>query len=162
MHEASSEEQAAKPTSIDGLDELRSLVGQRLGRSGWLAVDQALIDGFATLTRDEQWIHVDPLLASDGPFSTTIAHGFLTLALCSHLVSQSFVLHGITMTVNYGVDRVRFPSPVPAGASVRATVDLASVHEVPGGVQAVLHTVVTVADADKPSCVADIVIRYYV
>jgi acyl dehydratase len=162
MNESSSEEPAAQPTSLDGLDELRGLVGRRLGRSGWLVVDQALIDGFAILTRDEQWIHIDRALAADGPFGTTVAHGFLTLSLCSDLVSQSFVLHGVKMTVNYGVDRVRFPSPVPAGASVRATVDLASVDDVPGGVQAVLHTVVSVAGADKPSCVADIVVRYYV
>jgi acyl dehydratase len=153
---------AGQPTIVDGLDQLRSLVGQQLGHSGWLVVDQALIDDFAAVTRDEQWIHLDRGRAADGPFGTTIAHGFLTLSLCSHLISRSFVLRGVKMTVNYGVDRVRFPSPVPAGAAVRATVHLASARDIPGGVQAVLHTVVAVADAEKPSCVADVVVRYYV
>ena len=153
---------AATPTIVNGIDELHGLVGQRLGRSDWLVVDQELIDRFAVLTRDEQWIHLDRARAADGPFGTTIAHGYLTLSLCSHLVAQSFELRGVGMAVNYGTDRVRFPSPVAAGSSIRATVELTSVQDFPGGVQVVLHTAVDVANATKPCCVADIVVRYYV
>lgn len=153
---------AASSTIVNGLDELRGRVGQRLGHSDWLVVDQELIDRFAALTQDEQWIHVDRARAADGPFGTTIAHGYLTLSLCSFLIARSFVLRGVAMAVNYGTDRVRFSSPVPTGSPIRATVELASVHDVLGGVQAVLHTIVEVAGAQKPSCVADIVVRYYV
>jgi len=162
MTDACLETRAACPTIVNGLDALRGLVGQRLGRSEWLVIDQDLIDRFAEVTRDQQWIHRDTARAARGPFGITIAHGYLTLSLCSYLIAQSFVVRGVGMAINYGANRVRFPSPVPSGSSVRATVDLTSVEEVSGGVQAVLHTVVEVVEAAKPSCVADIVFRYYV
>lgn len=139
---------------------LRDLIGTELEPTGWLEVTQARIDDFARATGDAQWIHTDPARAADGPFGSTIAHGYLTLSLCSPLVSEA--LAGLTaygMGVNYGVNRVRFPAPVPAGSRIRARIAVASVDEVPGGDQAVLIATVEREGGTKPVCVAELLLR---
>ena len=140
---------------VEGIDGLRALVGETLGRSDWLEVDQARIDAFAAATDDCQWIHIDPQRAASGPFGTTIAHGYLTLSLLPRLVSDAYCVTGITAVVNYGSDRVRFPAPLPAGARVRATVELLAVE--PTGAGARVSTRVTVErdGDDKPVLVAE-------
>ncbi len=136
------------------------MVGKELGPTGWLEVTQERIDAFAHATGDRQWIHVDPARAADGPFGTTIAHGYLTLSLCAPLVAEALAgLRSESMSINYGTNRVRFPSPVPAGSRIRARVAVASVEEVPGGEQAVLVTTVEREGSEKPACVAEIVLR---
>lgn len=144
---------------IDGPDELRTLVGTRLGVGDWLLVDQERIDGFARVTGDDQWIHVDPERAADGPFGTTVAHGWLTASLIPILVRGIYRVEGARSAVNYGSDRVRFPAPVPVGSRVRASVDLEDLQDVAGGVQ--LTTLVTVdrEGGDRPVCVARVLSR---
>lgn len=135
------------------------LIGQERGPSDWLEVDQARIDAFADATGDPQWIHTDPARAAAGPFGTTIAHGFLTLALTVPLMDGMLGLSGYVMGVNYGVNRVRFPAPVPSGSRVRARFTVRSVEEVPGGEQAVVLATVEREGGDKPVCVAELVLR---
>jgi acyl dehydratase len=142
------------------MSTLRDLVGVDLEPTGWLEVSQARIDDFARATGDAQWIHTDPVRAAEGPFGTTIAHGYLTLALCSPLLSEALAgLTGYGMGVNYGVNRVRFPAPVPAGSRIRARVTVASVDDVPGGDQAVVVATVEREGGEKPVCVAELVVR---
>jgi acyl dehydratase len=148
------------------VDELRKAVGTVIGVSDWLEVSQARIDQFAEASGDHQWIHTDPERAKTGPFGTTIAHGFLTLSLIAALTEDIMTVDGVTMAVNYGLNKVRFPAPTPAGSRVRAAVKLLSVDDVPGGVQ--LTSQVTVEregdDArpdEKPVCVAETVARIY-
>jgi acyl dehydratase len=135
------------------------LIGQELGPSEWLEVDQERIDRFADATGDHQWIHVDPERAAEGPFGTTIAHGYLTLSLLPILMKDALDLTGYRMGINYGVNKVRFPSPVPSGSRVRATFTVQSVEEVPGGEQGVVLAVVEREGDDKPVCVAELVTR---
>lgn len=132
----------AEPRIFTSAEELRAAVGERLGHSDWLEVDQKRIDLFAEATGDHQWIHVDPERAAKGPFGTTIAHGYLTLSLLPVLVPQVLSVENVTMGVNYGTNKVRFPSPVPVGSRVRATAVLKEVAEAGGGVQ--ITTLVTV------------------
>ncbi len=148
-------------TTVTGLSELKALAGQDLGSSDWLEIPQSRIDAFADATGDHQWIHTDPERAASGPFGGTIAHGYLTLALLIPAWSQILEIKGIGMAVNYGLNKVRFPAPVPAGSRVRASARLSSVSDVPGGVQALVEMVVTCDNADKPVCVAEAVYRYY-
>ncbi len=148
-------------TTIDGLEAFRGLVGQHLGYSDWVAVDQERIDRFADATGDHQWIHVDRERAKAGPFGTTIAHGYLTLSLVPMLLSQVVRVQGVAFGVNYGCNRVRFPAPVPAGSDVRLGATLASVEDVAGGIQVAIDVTVEVRDAPKPSCAAQVVFRYY-
>ncbi|MEV0275991.1 MaoC family dehydratase [Streptomyces sp. NPDC050610] len=151
----------AEPRIFTSLDELRAAVGEELGTSDWLEIDQKRIDLFAEATGDHQWIHVDPERAAAGPFGATIAHGYLTLALLPALVPQVMRVENIKMGVNYGTNKVRFPSPVPVGSRLRASARVAEVTEVPGGVQ--LTTTVTVEreGGEKPACVAETVSRFY-
>ncbi|MFF3764251.1 MaoC family dehydratase [Streptomyces sp. NPDC001922] len=151
----------ADPRVFGSLDELRAAVGEQLGTSDWLEVDQKRIDLFADATGDHQWIHVDPEKAAAGPFGTTIAHGYLTLSLLPALVPQLMRVDGVRMGINYGANKVRFPSPVPVGSRLRATGKISEVAEVTDGVQ--LTTVVTVEreGGDKPVCVAETVSRFY-
>ncbi|ADB52429.1 MaoC family dehydratase [Conexibacter woesei] len=146
-------------TVVDDLGELRDYVGAALGTTAWHRLDQTSIDTFARVTDDEQWIHVDPARAADGPFGTTIAHGFLTLSLCAGFVGQVLEVRNVGMLVNYGLDRVRFPSPVPAGSDVRGHAELLSLDAAAGGLQAVIRMTIEVRDAAKPACVADTVVR---
>ncbi|WP_206507659.1 MaoC family dehydratase [Streptomyces chrestomyceticus] len=151
----------AEPRVFDSLDALRNAVGEDLGTSDWLEIDQKRIDLFADATGDHQWIHVDPERAAAGPFGATIAHGYLTLALLPALVPQLLRVDNVKMGINYGVDKVRFPAPVPVGSRVRATARIAGVTEVSGGVQ--LATTVTVEreGGEKPVCVAETLSRFY-
>ena len=142
------------------MSALRDLVGVELGPTGWLEVSQARIDAFAQATDDMQWIHVDPIRAAEGPFGTTVAHGYLTLSLCAPLLSEALAgLVDSSMSINYGANKVRFPAPVPAGSRIRARVTVASVDDVPGGEQAVVVTTVEREGGEKPVCVAEIVLR---
>ena len=152
----------AEPRIFTSPEELRAAVGEELGPTDWLEIDQKRIDLFAEATGDHQWIHVDPEKAAAGPFGTTIAHGYLTLSLLPYFSPRLLSVEGVRMGVNYGSNKVRFPSPVPVGSRLRASARLAEVTDVPGGVQ--LVTVVTIEreGGSKPSCVAETVARYYV
>lgn len=142
--------------------ELLAVVpGTYLGESSWVEIDQARVDGFAAATDDHQWIHVDPVRASRGPFGTTIAHGYLTLSLAVPLLAEVIDVQGVTMALNYGTNKVRFPAPVPVGSRLRATVTLAAIEEISGGVQAALDVVFEVEGGSKPACVAQVVYRFY-
>jgi acyl dehydratase len=143
------------------LDELPALVGQDLGHSPWLTVDQKRIDTFADATDDHQWIHVDPGRAKDGPFGTTIAHGYLTLSLLIPMWEQLLHVQGVTTKVNYGLNIVRFPAPVPAGSRIRLGGKLAELTEVKGGFQLVVDAVIEAEGGTKPVCVAQPVLRFY-
>ncbi|MER0478928.1 MaoC family dehydratase [Streptomyces sp. Edi2] len=151
----------AQPRVFGSLDELREAVGEELGTSDWLEIDQKRIDLFAEATGDHQWIHVDQEKAAAGPFGTTIAHGYLTLSLLPAFVPQLMRVDNVKMGINYGTNKVRFPATVPVGSRLRATARIAEVTEVPGGVQ--LATVVTIEreGGDKPVCVAESVSRFY-
>lgn len=140
---------------FNGVAELQDAVGTHLGHSDWHVVSQDQINGFAEATGDHQWIHVDTERAADGPFGTTIAHGFLTLSLVPQLVWQVYEIQGIKMGVNYGADRLRFPSPVPAEAKVRAGVELTAVTEIPMGFQVATTVTIECEGNDKPACVVD-------
>ena len=143
--------------------ELPSLKGEVLGESDWVEVTQEMIDAFGRTTGDEQWIHMDVERAkAESPFGTTIAHGYLTLSLIPMLHAQALRLEGVAMGVNYGSNKVRFPSPVPSGSRVRGTFKLLDVEDIAGGgYQIVTEATVTVEGADKPSCVAETVSRVY-
>ncbi len=135
------------------------LLGRELGPTDWLEVDQERIDTFARATDDPQWIHVDPVRAAEGPFGTTIAHGYLTLSLCVPLMSRTLGLTGYRMGINYGVNRVRFPAPLPSGSRIRGRFTVQSVDEVEGGEQGVVLATIEREGADKPVCVAELVVR---
>lgn len=148
---------------LASLDELKGLLGQEVASSDWFPVEQALIDGFAEVTRDRQWIHLDSERAqTSSPYGTTIAHGFLTLSLLSHLFAQAVELRqDCKMRINYGLNRVRFPAPVPAGARIRARFTLQDLEKVPGGVQLTWKAEVDVEGGQKPALVAEWLGRLY-
>jgi acyl dehydratase len=141
--------------------DLEARAGTHLGRTAWHTVDQAQINAFADATGDHQWIHVDPERAADGPFGRTVAHGYLTLSLAPMLLWEIMQVDGASVVVNYGLNRVRFPAPLPVGSSVRASVDCMDVEQVRGGKQVTLLFTVEVEGYDKPCCVAEILFRYY-
>jgi acyl dehydratase len=148
--------------SFNGIDEVVHAVGTHLGETEWLEITQEQVNTFADATGDHQWIHVDPVRAAEGPFGTTIAHGFLTLSLCAPLLAKA--LTGLTssgMSINYGTNKVRFPAPVPVGSRIRARVTVASVVDVPGAEQMVAVTTIEREGGEKPVCVAELVIRRY-
>jgi acyl dehydratase len=148
---------------IESVEELRSLVGEELGVSDWLEVTQQRINEFADATEDHQWIHVDVDRArAETPFKSTIAHGFLTLSLLPHFASQTIKVKGdFKMGINYGLNRLRFVSPVPAGARIRARFRLAAVEDVAGGIQLMWSATVEAEGSPKPSLVAEWLVRYY-
>jgi len=149
-------------TTIAHPKDLLAMIGQDLGTSPWLEVSQQRIDTFADATDDHQWIHVDVERAKSGPFGGPIAHGYLTLSLLIPLWSQILVIENIDMAVNYGLNKVRFPAPVPAGSRVQVSATLADAEEVGGnGIQATIDAVMRVEGADKPVCIAQMVHRYY-
>jgi acyl dehydratase len=150
-----------QPLVIKGLEELRELEGTDLGVSDWITVDQDNVTTFAKLTGDEQWIHVDPERAKNGPYGTTIQHGFLTLGMATGLLWSVCVVEGFDVILNYGLNRVRFPSPLRVGDRFRMHVSLAQVKELPDGAEAVYHLEYEVEGQQKPCCVADLVFRYY-
>ncbi len=149
-------------THVHSIEELSALVGTHLGYSEYRTITQEQVNLFADATGDHQWIHVDPARAASGPFGHTIAHGYLTLSLIPVLLGGVMKVDGVSMGVNYGTNKVRFTSPVPVGAEVRAGATLASVEPVSGGVQVALDVTVEQRDAQKPSCVAQVLYRYYV
>ncbi|MET8872041.1 MaoC family dehydratase [Nocardia sp. NPDC004604] len=140
---------------FNGIGELEQAVGTHLGYSEWHTVTQEQIDLFAAATGDHQWIHVDPERAAQGPFGTTIAHGYLTLSLLPVLVSQVYRVDGLKMGINYGCNKVRFPSPVPSGSRVRAGVELAEIKPTNAGVQVTARVTIEREGGDKPACVAE-------
>jgi acyl dehydratase len=145
------------PLGICRVTALRDLVGTELGPTAWRKVSQERIDEFAHATDDSQWIHTDLERAADGPFGTTIAHGFLTLSLCVPMLNEVLPPSG-SMIVNYGVDRLRFPAPLPSGARIRARFRVASVDETPQGDRALIEATVECEGATKPVCVAQLVL----
>jgi acyl dehydratase len=151
----------AEPRIFRSVDELKAAVGEQLGYTDWLEIDQKRIDLFAEATGDHQWIHVDPEKAAAGPFGTTIAHGYLTLSLLPLFGPQLMGVEGVRMGVNYGTNKVRFPAPVPVGSRLRATARISSVENVPGGVQVAVAYSVEREGGDKPVCVAESVARFY-
>lgn len=151
----------AEPRIFTSPDELKAAVGEQLGYTDWVEVDQKRIDLFADATGDHQWIHVDAEKAAAGPFGTTIAHGYLTLSLLPLFGPQLLRVDGATMGVNYGTNKVRFPAPVPVGSRLRATARITGVEDVTGGVQLTVAFTVEREGGDKPVCVAESVSRYY-
>ncbi len=147
---------------IKGLEELRSLVGQEIGRSDWVRITQERVNAFADGTGDHQWIHCDPQRAQrESPFGFTIAHGFLTLSLAPALAQQAFDVEGVRFVLNYGLNRVRFPNAVQVGARVRMISNLQALKDVLGGVQATYKMTIEIEGEEKPACVAEMVMRLY-
>jgi acyl dehydratase len=151
----------AEPRVFKDVDELKAAVGEQLGHTDWVEIEQERIDRFAEATGDHQWIHVDPERAKAGPFGTTIAHGYLTLSLLPLFGPQLISVEGVKMGVNYGTNKVRFPAPVPVGSRLRATASITSVEDVPGGAQVSVAFTVEREGGEKPVCVAESVSRYY-
>jgi acyl dehydratase len=147
---------------FNGVDDLRAAAGSQLGVSDWVTIDQSQIDTFADATGDHQWIHVDEERAKSGPFGTTIAHGFLTLSLLPVLVAQVYKVENVKMGINYGLNKVRFTSPVPVGSKVRAGVELVSVDDVAGGVQLTTKVTVEIEGSERPAVVAEWLTRQHV
>ncbi|MFL6088604.1 MAG: MaoC family dehydratase [Aeromicrobium sp.] len=142
---------------FESLDEFKSAKGEPIGPSDWVTVTQEQINGFADSTGDHQWIHTDPERAKDGPFGTTIAHGYLTLSLLPAFSASLYEVRGLKMGVNYGANKIRFPDPVPVGARLRATATLKDTVDIPIGTQAVIEFVVEREGGAKPACIAEVV-----
>lgn len=147
---------------VDGIEGVKALEGRELGASEWLEITQQRVDQFAEATLDHQWIHVDPVRArAESPFGGPIAHGYLTLSLLPHLLGEIVEVTGVRMAVNYGLDRLRYPAPVPVGSRVRLVVTVAGVEEVRGGLQCRLDCTVEVEGGSKPALAAEVLFRYY-
>ncbi|MFE7761456.1 MaoC family dehydratase [Streptomyces sp. NPDC057438] len=147
--------------TVNGIDELKKLAGSDLGASEWIEVTQERIDTFADATGDHQWIHVDPVKAAEGPFGAPIAHGYLTLSLFIPLFTELLDVEGVSTKVNYGLNKVRFPSPVKVGSKIRLVGKLASVEDVPGGVQITVDGTIEIEGAPKPAAVLQSLSRFY-
>ena len=147
--------------SFEHLADLQPLVGEELGVSEWISVEQRRIDQFAEATGDHQWIHVDPVRAAAGPFKTTVAHGFLTLSLLPEMSASAFEVRDTRMGVNYGLNRVRFPAPVPSGSRLRGRFKLLSYEPIEGGAQLVVEVTMEREGSPKPVCVAESVARRF-
>ena len=147
--------------TVNGLDELKKLAGSDLGTSEWIEVTQERIDTFADATGDHQWIHVDPERAKDGPFGAPIAHGYLTLSLFIPLFTELLDVQGVTTKVNYGLNKVRFPSPVKVGSRIRLAGRLTEVEDVPGGVQITVDGAIEIEGGAKPAAVLQSLSRFY-
>jgi acyl dehydratase len=149
-------------TTITGLDELRAANGTELGVTDWHEVTQGEVDGFADVTGDHQWIHVDPERAAQSPLGGTIAHGLFTLSLAPAMTSKLLSFEGFAFALNYGYNRVRFPAPLPIGSRVRMRATLAAVEDIPGGAQITIVQTFEREGAEKPVCVAESLARVYV
>ncbi|KUM87792.1 MaoC family dehydratase [Streptomyces pseudovenezuelae] len=147
--------------TVNGIDELKKLAGSDLGTSEWIEVTQERIDTFADATGDHQWIHVDPEKAAAGPFGAPIAHGYLTLSLFIPLFTELLDVQGVTTKVNYGLNKVRFPSPVKVGSRIRLVAKLTEVEEVPGGVQITVDGAIEIEGGAKPAAVLQSLSRFY-
>ncbi len=148
-------------TKIEGIEGLKEKVGAHLGYSGWREVTQKQVNLFADATDDHQWIHVDIERAKAGPFGGPIAHGYLTLSMAPAFMNEILEVSGVAMGVNYGLNKLRFPSPVPVGSRLRAGAVLSSVEDVAGGVQVALELTFETEGGAKPACVAELLFRYY-
>jgi acyl dehydratase len=149
------------PTIFQAPKELLGAVGQKLGATGWVAIEQARVNQFADATGDHQWIHVDPERAKSGPFGGTIAHGYLTLSLVNLFLPELLEVRNVSMGVNYGCDKVRFPSPVRVGSRVRGAGEIVAAEEVKGGaVQVTVRVTVEIEGSDRPACVVDTISRF--
>ncbi|WP_416977368.1 MaoC family dehydratase [Streptomyces sp. T028] len=148
--------------TVNGLDELKKLAGSDLGTSEWIEVTQERINTFADATGDHQWIHVDPEKAAEGPFGAPIAHGYLTLSLFIPLFTELLDVQGVTTKVNYGLNKVRFPSPVKVGSRIRLVGKLTEVEDVPGGVQITVDGAIEIEGGAKPAAVLQSLSRFYV
>jgi len=146
---------------FNGADELKAAVGEQLGASDWVTVDQKQIDTFAEATGDHQWIHVDAEKAKDGPFGGTIAHGYLTLSLLPVFSAQVYKVENVKMGINYGLNKVRFTSPVPVNSRLRGSFELLEVSEVKDSLQVVNKVTVEIEGNERPACVAEWVTRAY-
>ncbi len=144
------------------LTDLQALVGREMASSDWIAIDQKRIDLFADATGDHQWIHVDPVRAAAGPFKTTVAHGFLTLSLLPEMAHNAYEIADRRMGVNYGLNKVRFPSPVPVGSRLRGHFKLLEYKAIEGGAQLTIELAIEREGSDKPVCVAESVSRHFV
>ena len=142
-------------------DSLAGQVGASLGPTDWLVIEQERIDGFADATDDHQWIHVDIDAAKRGPFGTTIAHGYLTLALVNKFLPDLVTVTDTSMAVNYGCEKVRFPAPVPSGSRIRALGEIIAVDQLTGGQQLVVRVTIEIEGNDRPACVVDTISRFY-
>ncbi|GAA2659425.1 MaoC family dehydratase [Streptomyces vastus] len=147
--------------TVNGIDELKKLAGSDLGTSEWIEVTQERINTFADATGDHQWIHVDPEKAAEGPFGAPIAHGYLTLSLFIPLFTELLDVEGVSTKVNYGLNKVRFPSPVKVGSRIRLVGKLASVEDVPGGVQIAVDGTIEIEGGAKPAAVLQSLSRFY-
>ncbi len=147
-------------TTYANLDDLRAAVGAHVGPTEWRTISQAMINGFADATGDHQWIHVDVDAARAGPFGAPIAHGYLTMSLCAPFLAELATVEGVSMGINYGVNKARFITPVKAGSRVRATGVVQEVSDVPGGAQAVVAITIEVEGEAKPAAVVETVSRY--
>jgi acyl dehydratase len=146
------------PKTFTGIDEVVHAVGTPLGETAWLEITQDQVDKFADATGDHQWIHVDVDRAAKGPYGGTIAHGYLTLSLIARFGEELFAVDGVAAKLNYGVNKVRFPTPVPVGGRVRAGASIANAVETPAGVQVSLNWVIELEGSTKPACVAETVV----
>jgi len=149
-------------TLLNGPDAVRAAVGTHLGYSDWLTIDQDRVNLFAEATGDHQWIHVDPERAKSGPFGAAIAHGYLTMSLSNFFLPQIVEVQGFSAGINYGVDKVRFPSPVKVGESVRAGAEIAEVTEVAGGLQTRMMITIEIDGGTKPACVIEALSRWLI
>jgi acyl dehydratase len=149
------------PAMVTDIGGLKDHVGEHLGWTDWREISQERVNQFAEATDDHQWIHVDPERAASGPFGQTIAHGYLTLSLVAPMMFELLQVEGVSMGINYGLDRVRFPAPVPVGSRIRAGAELAEVTDVAGGVQSKVVVTFEVENGDKPACVAEVLVRHY-
>lgn len=149
-------------TILDGPDAVRAAVGSHLGYSEWLLMEQDRVNTFADATGDHQWIHVDPERAASGPFGAPIAHGYLTMSLSNFFLPQIIETRGFSAGINYGVDKVRFPSPVKVGDRIRAGAELLEVTDVNGGLQTLVRITIEIEGSDRPACVIDSLSRWLV
>ena len=143
--------------TINGIDEFESLIGQELGSSEWLTMDQDAINAFADVTGDHQWIHVDEERAAEGPYGATIVHGFFTLALIPKFSSEVFTIEGVAIRVNYGLNKVRFLQPVVVGSRLRGTVEVGDVIRGQKGTQLILNHTIEIEGEQRPACIAEVV-----
>ena len=148
------------PQTFESPTALLAAAGTDLGATDWIEISQDQIDQFAAATLDDQWIHCDVERAAAGPFGTTIAHGYLTMSLASYFLARLCRVEGISMGINYGANRVRFPAPVPVGSRLRARGEIVEVTEVPGGAQAVIRVTIERDGSEKPAAIVDTVSRY--
>jgi acyl dehydratase len=149
-------------TEFDGPKALLDSIGADLGTTDWITITQEQINAFAGATLDNQWIHVDTERAKAGPFGAPIAHGYLTMSLAAYFLGQLVRVTGISMGINYGADKVRFPSPVPVGSKLRGRGELMDAKEVPGGVQVTIRVTIEREGSDKPAAIVDALTRYLV